>query len=382
MCYRLLHHLVGIYVCQWSTLTTLFNNNQSVRRMQGLCSKPTPKPLSVLRGHNAPVNSVKFISTNTIVSCAGDGAVKIWDLQSRRELASNSATHSKAGVLHTASLQGATSMEHKLVTQGRDGFVKVWDIPTFNALAEPLTKFYCGSYSFTKFTTLRWSDSGSSVSASLIVCPSSEYNKLLVFDIRNSMPALTITIPDAPAKRSMCMSLSLFNSSVALAEDGAGGNVQTYIAAGFEGGQLTILDLRSGGEVVCETTVTQSSNALLSFDVTRDGRSAICGSSGERLYIAKFDVASNTLSSRSFFSCTHGGFSGVCIREDQRIVATAGWDHRVRLFHLRKLKQLAVLKYHNESVFGLDFSADSTLLTSCSKDHKIAIWSIYPPSKQ
>ncbi|CEG38783.1 G-protein beta subunit-like protein GNB1L, contains WD repeats [Plasmopara halstedii] len=324
--------------------------------MQGLCSKPTPKPLSVLRGHNAPVNSVKFISTNTIVSCAGDGAVKIWDLQSRRELASNSATHSKAGVLHTASLQGATSMEHKLVTQGRDGFVK--------------------------FTTLRWSDSGSSVSASLIVCPSSEYNKLLVFDIRNSMPALTITIPDAPAKRSMCMSLSLFNSSVALAEDGAGGNVQTYIAAGFEGGQLTILDLRSGGEVVCETTVTQSSNALLSFDVTRDGRSAICGSSGERLYIAKFDVASNTLSSRSFFSCTHGGFSGVCIREDQRIVATAGWDHRVRLFHLRKLKQLAVLKYHNESVFGLDFSADSTLLTSCSKDHKIAIWSIYPPSKQ
>jgi WD40 repeat protein len=119
---------------------------------------------------------------------------------------------------------------------------------------------------------------------------------------------------------------------------------------------------------------------VLSFDVPRDGRSAICGSSGEELYAASFDVASYSLTSRAFFSCAHGGFSSVCVRGDQRIVATAGWDHRVRVFHLRKLKPLAVLKYHSESVFALDFSADSALLATSSKDHKIALWSIYPPS--
>ncbi|KAF1789385.1 WD40 repeat, conserved site [Phytophthora cactorum] len=337
-------------------------------KMRGTSTKAAPEPLGVLRGHGAPVNSVGFLSVSTVVSGAGDGAVKIWDLKSRRELATNPAAHSKAGVLHTAALQGAAASEHKYVTQGRDGFVKLWDAQTFGIAAEPLSKLYCGSYSFTKSSTMRW-PGDTPEGAHVIVCPSSVDNKLLVYDIRedSSSPALTLTVPDAAAKRGMCVSLSLFGSSVAQVEDGAGGNVQTYIAAGFEGGQLAILDLRSGGKVACETTVTQGANALLSFDVTRDGRSAICGSSGEELYVANIDVASYTLSSRSFFSCAHGGFSNVCIRGDQRIVATAGWDHRVRVFHLRKLKPLAVLKYHSDSVFALDFSADSALLASSQR---------------
>ncbi|ETI49427.1 hypothetical protein, variant [Phytophthora nicotianae P1569] len=318
-------------------------------------TKATPEPLGVLRGHGAPVNSVSFLSVSTVVSGAGDGAVKIWDLKSRRELATNHSAHSKAGVLHAAALRGSAASEHKFVTQGRDGFVKLWDAQTFGSAAEPLAKLYCGSYSFTKFATMRW-PGNTQENAHLIVCPSSVDNKLLVYDIREdpTSPAQTLTVPDVAAKRGMCVSLSLFDSSVVQDEVGAGGNMQAYIAAGFEGGQLAILDLRAGGKVACETTVTQGANALLSFDVTRDGRSAICGSSGDEL--------------------------SVCIRGDQRIVATAGWDHRVRVFHLRKLKPLAVLKYHSESVFGLGFSADNALLTSCSKDHKIALWSIYPPS--
>ncbi|ETL95907.1 hypothetical protein L917_06422 [Phytophthora nicotianae] len=344
-------------------------------------TKATPEPLGVLRGHGAPVNSVSFLSVSTVVSGAGDGAVKIWDLKSRRELATNHSAHSKAGVLHAAALRGSAASEHKFVTQGRDGFVKLWDAQTFGSAAEPLAKLYCGSYSFTKFATMRW-PGDTQENAHLIVCPSSVDNKLLVYDIREdpTSPAQTLSVPDVAAKRGMCVSLSLFDSSVVQDEVGAGGNMQAYIAAGFEGGQLAILDLRAGGKVACETTVTQGANALLSFDVTRDGRSAICGSSGDELYVTNIDVASYTLSSRSFFSCAHGGFSSVCIRGDQRIVATAGWDHRVRVFHLRKLKPLAVLKYHSESVFGLGFSADNALLTSCSKDHKIALWSIYPPS--
>ncbi|ETN23182.1 hypothetical protein, variant [Phytophthora nicotianae INRA-310] len=318
-------------------------------------TKATPEPLGVLRGHGAPVNSVSFLSVSTVVSGAGDGAVKIWDLKSRRELATNHSAHSKAGVLHAAALRGSAASEHKFVTQGRDGFVKLWDAQTFDSAAEPLAKLYCGSYSFTKFATMRW-PGDTQENAHLIVCPSSVDNKLLVYDIREdpTSPAQTLSVPDVAAKRGMCVSLSLFDSSVVQDEVGAGGNMQAYIAAGFEGGQLAILDLRAGGKVACETTVTQGANALLSFDVTRDGRSAICGSSGDEL--------------------------SVCIRGDQRIVATAGWDHRVRVFHLRKLKPLAVLKYHSESVFGLSFSADNALLTSCSKDHKIALWSIYPPS--
>lgn len=67
---------------------------------------------------------------------------------------------------------------------------------------------------------------------------------------------------------------------------------------------------------------------VLAFDVTRDGRSAICGSSGEDLFLAKFDAAAFAISSKSFFKCNHGGISAIRIRSDQRIFASAGWDHR------------------------------------------------------
>ncbi|RLN70928.1 hypothetical protein BBJ28_00011872 [Nothophytophthora sp. Chile5] len=349
---------------------------------------PPPKPLGVLRGHGTPVNCVGFLSPSTIVSGSGDGVVKVWDLKSRRELATNPEAHSKAGVLHTSALGSSSASAQRFVTQGRDGYVRLWDAQSFSAASEPLLSFYCGSYSFTKVATLRWGDGGGSgvggstlENANLIVSPSSAQDKARVPpSVLVLFCPMALTVPDAANKRGMCVSLSLFESSVSESENGAAGGLQTYIAAGYEGGQLAILDLRSGGKVACEATVTQGANAILSFDVTRDGRSAICGSSSEEVYVASFDVGSLTLRSRAFFSCSHGGFSSVRIRDDQRIVATAGWDHRVRLFHLRKLKPLAVLKYHSEGVFGLDFSADSALLASCSKDQKIALWSVFPPS--
>ncbi|GMF09283.1 unnamed protein product [Phytophthora lilii] len=141
-------------------------------------SKAAPAPLGVLRGHGAPVNSVGFLSASSVVSGAGDGAVKIWDLKTRRELATNAAAHSKAGVLHCAALPGSAATGQKFVTQGRDGYVKLWDALSFGASAEPVAKFYCGSYSFTKFATLRWPGEDSSENAGLIVCPSSVDNKV------------------------------------------------------------------------------------------------------------------------------------------------------------------------------------------------------------
>jgi WD40 repeat protein len=121
---------------------------------------------------------------------------------------------------------------------------------------------------------------------------------------------------------------------------------------------------------------------VLSFDVTRDGSNFILGSAGEDLFHSTFDVTALELGTpRTFFTCNRGGFSTVRIRSDQRILATAGWDHRVRIFHTRKLQPLAILKYHTESVFGLDFSPDNSLLASVSKDRKLALWPIYPPSR-
>lgn len=38
------------------------------------------------------------------------------------------------------------------------------------------------------------------------------------------------------------------------------------------------------------------------------------------------------------------GIADICIRPDQRLFATAGWDGKVRVFHYKKLRPLAILQ--------------------------------------
>ncbi|XP_057270990.1 guanine nucleotide-binding protein subunit beta-like protein 1 isoform X3 [Pezoporus wallicus] len=77
----------------------------------------------------------------------------------------------------------------------------------------------------------------------------------------------------------------------------------------------------------------------------------------------------------------NAGISDITIRPDKKIVATAGWDHRIRIFGWKKLKPLAVLDYHTATVHCVSFSNHKNprerLLAAGSKDHRISIWSIY-----
>lgn len=77
----------------------------------------------------------------------------------------------------------------------------------------------------------------------------------------------------------------------------------------------------------------------------------------------------------------NAGISDITIRPDKKILATAGWDHRIRIFGWKKLKPLAVLDYHTATVHCVSFSDHSNpqhrLLAAGSKDQRISVWSIY-----
>ena len=70
------------------------------------------------------------------------------------------------------------------------------------------------------------------------------------------------------------------------------------------------------------------------------------------------------------------GVSDVAFRKDSAIFASAGWDHRVRVFS-RTGKPLAILKFHSATVSCVDFSPNTKLLASGSQDKRIALWSLY-----
>ncbi len=106
----------------------------------------------------------------------------------------------------------------------------------------------------------------------------------------------------------------------------------------------------------------------------------------------------------------HAGQQGLTIRNDGKIFATAGWDCRVRVYSTKSLKELAVLKWHQEGCYAVAFAdvgeraegrsdEDQALtqttgtmtvkeeriwkaktahwLAAGSKDGKVSLWDIY-----
>lgn len=51
----------------------------------------------------------------------------------------------------------------------------------------------------------------------------------------------------------------------------------------------------------------------------------------------------------------HAGQQSLVVRSDGRLLATGGWDSRVRIYSAKTLKEMAVLKWHKEGVYAVAF---------------------------
>ena len=80
-----------------------------------------PGPITVLRGHTEAVNAIKFMKDGQIVTGTIGGEMKIWSIESRREIRSVSA--------HMASILSIESIiaHERICSSSRDGLVKIWD---------------------------------------------------------------------------------------------------------------------------------------------------------------------------------------------------------------------------------------------------------------
>lgn len=179
------------------------------------------------------------------------------------------------------------------------------------------------------------------------------------------------------------------------------------LVAGYEDGQVTVhkrCPIDTAPVWTWERIMISRPHKqpVLSLDITPDHLFFITSSADAIL--AKYPFKSS--SAEKVIDTKHAGQQDLKIRSDGKVFATAGWDKNVRVYSVKTLKELAVLKWHQLGCYALAFAQIQTevgheeqdggtnavvklkqewenrqrhihWLVAGSKDGKISMWDIY-----
>lgn len=375
-----------------------------------MATKASNEPETVLRGHTCDITAAAFAWNDPtgfpmLLSGASDGQVRLWSLQTRRPV-TTLAAHGGA-CLAVRALAG-----NRLLTQGRDGAVRLWDASE-GLRTTPLLELPSECYNFCQcacseallhseqaFTdksyyvgsgdehgeavdedgaaaepaTAEDCRSQPGVAAPLLAMPSEDAQELRVWDLRQRSAARRLLPSEAHGRAGMCMCARFVGPGDGL------------LLSGWEDGSLQAFDLR--GTAGAATARKLHSEPLLCLDVDAAGSIALSGSADCKLCVTPLVGGAPTEPSGIIeipvtnAASGSGGLASLCSRADGRVFAAGGWDRRVRIWQWKRLKPLAVLQQHTGTVNVVCFSSCSRWLASASSDATIALWTLFPPKEQ
>ena len=188
------------------------------------------------------------------------------------------------------------------------------------------------------------------------------------------------------------------------------GSNQLTVLAGYESGHAVVWQQNRSSKQWQVTYMNKShTQPVLSLDYAPDKKHFFTSSADA--IIARHPLLEHKASETKAAQMRHAGQQSLRVRSDGRIMATAGWDGRLRVYSPKTMKELAVLKWHKEGCYALTFAqirestepfgsrgvgsadvvkreltvseqrtakATSThWLAAGSKDSKISLWDIY-----
>ncbi|XP_061905680.1 guanine nucleotide-binding protein subunit beta-like protein 1 [Entelurus aequoreus] len=320
-------------------------------------SRPAPSPIYTLRGAGGPINTLHFSchgeDTPLLFSGSGKGAIHMWNLSNRRAEKIVDG-HSGSSVIWVNTLSSADT----LISQGRDMRVCLWDLG--RGRGEIVDSLSTGSVGFCQCSLLE-----TGPRTCLLAFAGQQTEEINIVELPSKAPVCTL-VPDAKLGMVMCVKMWQPHS-------GTG----PVLLAGYEDGSLLLWDITQKSKL-SQTKAHNEPLMCLTFDP--EALRGVSGSSENRLSSWILD-GQNSLQIQDRVTLTNPGVSQLCVRGDGKLLASAGWDHRVRLFGWKKLRPLAVLQYHSDMVLSVAFSHHKDprrrLLAAGSKDQRISLWSIY-----
>ncbi|KAJ8380215.1 hypothetical protein SKAU_G00009930 [Synaphobranchus kaupii] len=334
----------------------LHNTSEGLADVADVMALPPPAPKFILRGSEAPVNTLHFRCQDPgpplLFSGSGKGAVHVWNLTTRR--AENVLEgHGGASVIWLDTLRSSGA----LISQGRDMRVCTWD--QSEGRSSVTDSFSTGSVGFCQCSLL------DGPGRCLLAHPGPHMEEVKIMDISSKTPVCSL-VPDVKHGMLMCIKLWQPDSGVG-----------PVLLAGYEDGWLSLWDVSQRTPL---SGLAAHPQPLMCLDFDPAGQRGVSGSS-ERAVTSWTLDGQQSLQLQDSVQVVNPGFSQLRIRQDRKILVSAGWDHRVRLFSWKRLKPLAVLQHHADVALSVAFSDHQDtrhrVLAAGSKDQRISVWSVY-----